>query len=170
MKSWAETSKGSGQTIVPVFYAASFFPPGDHSTFQPPAPGSNKAREWVTKMYMFDKQKIVNLKAKTASQGLPQPSRVEVVTALIWKCMMAASRSNSAGVLPRKTFFMTQAMDIRKRAEPPMPENLVGNLVTIIPVQTNCDEHELEVSDVVAELRKGIREFDEGKARRIRGG
>ena len=170
MKSWAETSNGSDQTIVPVFNVASYFPPGDHRSLQPPPSESNKAAdELVTKMFVFDKQKIVELKAKTASHGVPQPTRVEVVTALIWKCVMAASRSNSAEV-PKKTFLVNQAIDMRKRAEPPMPENLVGNLVTIIPyVKTNLDEHELELADLVAEFREGIREFSQNKAKRLRG-
>ena len=173
MKSWAQTSKGSGETIVlPVFDAASYFPPGDNRSLLPPASARNKANEFITKMFVFHKEKIVDLKAKAASHVVRQPSRVEVVTALIWKCMMApASRSNSDGV-QKKTFLINQAMDIRKRAVPPMPENLVGNFVTVIPhVKTNLDGHHevLELAVVVAEFREGIREFSENKAKRLRG-
>ncbi|PON64746.1 Transferase [Parasponia andersonii] len=168
IKSWAETLKGSGQTVVPVLDAASYFPPGRHRSFRPPPQELNKAGDQsVTKLFVFDKQTIVDLKAKTAGDRVKQPSRVEVVTALIWKCVMAGSRSIRVGV-PKKTFFMTQAVDIRKRAEPPMPEHLIGNFV--IPALTKYDDHELELSDMVAELREGIRrQFDENKAKILGG-
>ncbi|PON64750.1 Transferase [Parasponia andersonii] len=157
-----------GVAVVPVFDSASYFPLGYKFSFEPPASGWEKPLEWVTKMFVFDTEKIADLKAKTAGDRVQQPSRVEVVTALIWKCAMAASRSDTAGI-PKKTFWVTQAMDIRRRAEPPMPEHLVGNLVTIIPSQTNHDERELELPDVVAELRKGLREFNQSKTKRLRG-
>ncbi|XP_062109535.1 vinorine synthase-like [Humulus lupulus] len=170
MKSWAETSKGLAQKVVPIFDVASYFPPGDyHTKLKAPPSVEKKAGESVTKMYVFDKDKIVDLKAKVADTRVQRPSRVEVVTALIWKIMIAVSRSNGRVlVVPKKTtYFVTQTMDIRKRAEPAMPEELVGNLVTIIPVETNLDEPELQ--DVVAEFRNGVREFGEKKGKRLRG-
>ncbi|PON64749.1 Transferase [Parasponia andersonii] len=169
MKTWVEISKGSAQTVVPVFDAVSYFPPAEQLSLPLPAPGSNKPGERITKMFVFDKQKIADLKAKTTGYRVQQPSRVEVVTALIWKCVMALSRCNTAGV-PKKTFFVTQAMDIRNRADPPMPEHSIGNLFTVIPALINHDdENELELADVVSELRKAIRAFNENQAKRLRG-
>uniref|UniRef100_A0A803PH92 Transferase n=1 Tax=Cannabis sativa TaxID=3483 RepID=A0A803PH92_CANSA len=171
MKSWAETSKGLVQPVVPIFKVASYFPPGDYHTKLKVPPSSNNnnnmAEELVTKMYVFNKEKIVELKSKVADTRVQQPSRVEVVTALIWKIMIAVSQSNIKNKLDKTTYFVTQTMDIRKRAEPALPEELVGNLVTIIPVETKLNEPEL--ADVVAEFRNGVREFTEKKGKSLRG-
>ncbi|PON64745.1 Transferase [Parasponia andersonii] len=164
MKSWAETSNGSGQTVFPEFDGASYFPPIELSV-QRPAVELKKA-ESVMKRYVFDKPKILELKANAAGDSVQQPTRVEVVTALILKCVMAASRSNLGG--PKK-YALTQSMNIRKRVDPPLPENLVGNVVGYFAVRTE-EHHEEEpaLRDLVALLRKGIREFAEKKAKRLR--
>lgn len=162
MKCWAAASSGSAQIVSPVLNAASYFQPKDlpfiGATFE------LKKAECVTKRYGFDKEKIVALKAKTASDSVQQPTRVEVVTALIWKCVMSASRSNLGFA---KKFVLSQSIHIRCRADPPLPDNLVGNLIGYFLAETNEDKPEVET--LVGELRKGIREYSENKAKRLRG-
>ncbi|POO00199.1 Transferase [Trema orientale] len=175
MKSWAAASRGFGdeKVLVPALNGTSCFPQIDISGFQPPMVVLKKG-ESVTKRYVFDKPKIEAMKAKIADRSnhtssqcdngrAHQPTRVEVVTAIIWKCLMAASRSNSG--VPK--FVVSRSMNIRTRAEPPLPENLVGNFVATIASHTN--EHEPEIQDLVAELRNGIREFTETRAKRLLG-
>lgn len=72
MKSWAATSKGSAQMVAPVLDAASYFPLIELSS-QVPAMELKKV-ECVTKRFLFDKAKIVALKAKTASDSAKQPT------------------------------------------------------------------------------------------------
>ena len=163
MKSWAENSKGLGQTVVPVFDGASYFPPTDPSFFRLPNVEAKKV-ECVTNRFVFDKPKVMDLKAKISSQGIQNPTRAQVVTALIWKCAIAASQSNF-GVANK--FSLSQTIDIRRRVDPPLPENLVGNVSTFVFAVTN--EHEPELKDLVAELGKGVKEFTEHKAKRLRG-
>ncbi|PON57761.1 Transferase [Parasponia andersonii] len=163
MTSWAKTSIGSDQTVVPVFDAASYFPQRDLSHFKLPPMEMNKL-ECVTKRFVFDKSRVVDLKAKAASGDAKPPTRSQAVTALISKCVMAASRSNS-GVA--KKFFLTQAMSLRKRAEPPLPENLFGNVLTFVSVEVN-ENHEAELKTLVADLRKGIEDFTVNKAIKLR--
>ncbi|XP_062099004.1 stemmadenine O-acetyltransferase-like [Humulus lupulus] len=172
MKSWAATCAGSdNKAVVDAVLdgTSSFFPQIDLSGFQPP-PVEIKKVESVTKRYVFDKPKIENLKAQITvavdddSQiHNRQPSRVEVVTAIIWKCVVAASRANSG---PPK-FALARSMNIRRRAEPPLPENLVGNFVAIIA--SRIDEHEPELQDLASELRRGLRDFGEKRAKGLRG-
>ncbi|XP_062112621.1 stemmadenine O-acetyltransferase-like [Humulus lupulus] len=164
MKSWAEISNGSGQTVFPEFNGASYFPRVELSVQKPVL--EFKKVDSVTKRFVFDKPKLVKLKAETASDSVQQPTRVEVVTALIWKCIMAASRSNASGP---KRFALTQSMNIRKRVDPPLPEHLVGNIVGYYAAQ--MEEHELAeatLQGLVALLRKGIREYSETKAKMLR--
>ncbi|GMN70181.1 hypothetical protein TIFTF001_039227 [Ficus carica] len=130
----------------------------------------------VAKRYVFDKSKIAALKAKTASDTVKQPTRVEVVTALIWRCLMgSASRSTSSGsssaapVKPRYSLLM-QSADLRKRVEPPFSQNSVGNLVGCCALEIENDVYEsgsepleCQLQDLVAKLRQGIKEFGEKK-------
>ena len=58
-------------------------------------------------------------------------------------------------------------MNIRRRADPPFLDNLVGNLVRIFLAETN--EVEPDMLALVAELRKGIRNYIENSAKRLRG-
>ncbi|PON71615.1 Transferase [Trema orientale] len=171
VKSWAQTSNGSGQRVVdPVFDGASYFPPVDPSFFRLPNVVGNEV-ECVMRRFVFDKSKVMDLKARVSSQGIKNPTRAQVVTALIWKCAIAASRSSSDNhQVPVNKFSLAQTMEVRKRAEPPLPENLVGNVVTFVFAETNID-HEVvpELKDLVAELRRGIKEFTENKAKRLQG-
>ncbi|PON64742.1 Transferase [Parasponia andersonii] len=165
MKSWAQTSssRSSDQPVVePAFNAASYFPPRDLTCLKMPPVEMNKV-ECETKRFVFDKPKIMVLKAKVSGE----PSRVQAVTALIWKCAMAASRMHSR--VPVNKFYLSQAIDIRKRAEPPLPENLIGNVVGIVLVQITNNGHDAELQDLVAVLKKGMREFTENNAKRLGG-
>lgn len=77
---------------------------------------------------------------------------------------MSALRSNSGY---SKKFVLTQSMNIRRRADLPFPDNLVGNLVGIFLAETN--EVQPDMLALVAELRKGIRNYVENSAKRLRG-
>ncbi|XP_062077333.1 BAHD acyltransferase BIA1-like [Humulus lupulus] len=163
MKSWAEISNGSRQTVFPEFNGTSYFPPAKFSTQRPAL--ELKKVELVTKRFVFDKSKLVKLKVEIASHSVQKPTRVEVVTALIWKCIMGASRSNASGP---KRFVLKKAINIRKRVDPPLPEHLVGNIVGSFAAWTEEHEQEATLQGLIALLRKGIREYSETKAKRLR--
>ncbi|PON67272.1 Transferase [Parasponia andersonii] len=181
MKSWAATSARSfgsaPKSIVdPVLDSASYFPARDDLfRFQVSAPKLKKA-EVVQRRYVFDKPKLMDLKAKITGggDGVQLPTRVEAVVALIAKSMMAASsrpdsssRGGGGGVdIPPKKFVVFQAVNLRARAEPPFPENLVGNFVGFVNAES---EEEVAVQHLVAEMRRGMRDFTEKKAERLRG-
>lgn len=177
LKTWACTA-------VPDFYAASHFYPGNNLSFAPPTSMAPKQMEKsVAKRYVFDKSKIAALKAKTASDTVKQPTRVEVVTALVWRCLMgSASQSTSSGSSstapvkkPRYSLLM-QCADLRKRVEPPFSQNSVGNLVGCCALviendvyESSSEPLECQLQDLVATLRQGIKEFGENKiARRFK--
>ncbi|KAJ6721588.1 N-BENZOYLTRANSFERASE PROTEIN putative-RELATED [Salix viminalis] len=97
----------------------------------------------VTKRVVFDASKTAALQAKAASESVTCPTRVEAVTALIWKCAMNASRSSSEHI---RYSILSQSVDLRKRMAPPLPENTIGNLVGLLRFM--CDG----VRDRIAEL------------------
>uniref|UniRef100_A0A2N9FTG6 BAHD acyltransferase n=1 Tax=Fagus sylvatica TaxID=28930 RepID=A0A2N9FTG6_FAGSY len=163
IKGWADMALGSGEEVVPEFSAASRLPP--RRDFSPTPPAMNLMNEKrATKRYVFDASKIASLKAKAASASVEQTTRIEAVSALIWKCAMTASRSNFGSPKPS---MLIQMMNIRKRVLPPFSENSFGNLVWYFGAQTRDSQTELH--SLVGELRKGKEAFTENYATKFQG-
>ncbi|XP_028092967.1 BAHD acyltransferase BIA1-like [Camellia sinensis] len=120
MKGWSDIALGSPDAIVPDFNAASSrFPPRDDIpvislTFK------NITQKVVKKRFVIDALKIASLKAKTESESLQKPTRVEVITALVWKCAVAASRSRFGG--SQRPYALVGGVNMRSRLVPPMPK------------------------------------------------
>ena len=85
---------------------------------------------------------------------MENPTRVEVVTALIYRCAVAAaSKLSSADFL--KPSALTQAVNLRKRIIPPLPEKSFGNMTWFYTIQTHAQESEIEFPALVGQLRWG---------------
>ncbi|EXC43570.1 Salutaridinol 7-O-acetyltransferase [Morus notabilis] len=172
LKTWA----GNG---IPDFEAASYYRSGDTFSYAPPGSSEVKrVEDGVVKRCLFDKSTIAALKAKFASDGVKQPTRVEVVTALILRCLVEAnSRSTSGSSATPLYSLMTQAVNVRKRLEPPLPDNTVGNFVGLPELQVENDIYneisiealECQLQDLVAKLRQALKDFTENKVKRFRG-
>ncbi|GAY47093.1 hypothetical protein CUMW_102020 [Citrus unshiu] len=104
--------------------------------------------------FVFDASKLAQLQAEVASASVPRPSRVEALTALIWKCARTASRSNRGFARPS---LLVQAVNLRSVVVPPLSENSVGNSIGFMPAQTS--EKEMELQELVCKLRKAKDEF-----------
>ncbi|KAH9751456.1 hypothetical protein WN944_006341 [Citrus x changshan-huyou] len=159
VNSWTATARADCQSssisninkqVIPAFVAATFFPASESFV---PLPFHNAPTE--ANRYVFDASKIDQLRAKVASASVPRPSRVEVLTALIWKCAKAASRSNLGYSRPS---LSVHAMNVRAVAKPPLPENSVGNSVGYVTAQASGNEIET-VQDLVLSLRKAKAEY-----------
>lgn len=102
LDTWAATSSGYKQVLAPEFGAASILPPLEILKAQVLAPiESVKKKEKnksVTRRYVFGAAEIEALRFKAASESVQNPTRVEAVSALLWKSALQASRSNAAGV------------------------------------------------------------------------
>ncbi|PQQ12570.1 BAHD acyltransferase [Prunus yedoensis var. nudiflora] len=132
IKSWAQIALGSASTIDHVVLPAEFgvtaslFPLQDF--FNSPQPTVHFPKEkCITRRFVFDASNIAALKAKATSATVPNPTRVEAVSALIWKCAMEATRWNLGF---KKPSVCCQAMDMRKRSSgQAFAENILGNFV-----------------------------------------
>lgn len=178
LKTWARTA-------VPDFVAASHYRPSENKnnfSFVPPATVELKRVEGVTKRFVLDKSKIAALKAKFSSDIVKQPTRVEVATALIWRCVIGSSRSiitsgSSATPVKPRYSLLTQSVNMRRRVEPPFSENSVGNLAAYFALQAENEVYENNsepfesqlLQDLVAKLRQGMTDFCEKKAKSFRG-
>ncbi|GAY45621.1 hypothetical protein CUMW_090760 [Citrus unshiu] len=112
INNWAATARGSGKTSenIPEYNAASIFPPDDFLKPYMDVIGTN----YITKRFVFDASNIAALRTKVASASVPKPTRVEAVTALIWKCTIAASRSIRG--FPNLSLTV-HSMNLRKMAQ-----------------------------------------------------
>ena len=97
----------------------------------------------VTKRIVFDGAKISALRAISHDPIFPrQPSRVEVVTTLIWRALMRVSLAKHGRL---RTSLAFHSMNLRPRIVPPLPPLSFGNLesrvitrfvaVATVPVQ-----------------------------------
>ena len=147
---WAAIARGEfRKAVIPEFVAASVFPPSESFV---PLPTHISLAE--SRRFVFDASKIAQLQAKVASATVPSPSRVEALTALIWKSARSASRSNRG--FPRPSLGV-QSANLRTVVGPPFSANSVGNSTGFMPAQTSEKEEELQ--DLVCMLRKAKDDF-----------
>ncbi|KAJ6313057.1 hypothetical protein OIU77_014556 [Salix suchowensis] len=166
IKCWAAAARSSSTEVItsPVFMGASIFPQMDLPI--PMLPVDLIQGESVLKRFVFEAPKITALRAKAVSASVPNPTRVESVTALIWKCAMSASRSNLG--VPRKS-VLSLYVNIRKRLVPALPDNYGGNYVSGISARME-DHDDLELQGIVSRIRKDLTEFGEHCAKISQGG
>nr|POF15801.1 acylsugar acyltransferase 3 [Quercus suber] len=102
---WATMTRNPDGKLSPEFNLASMFPQGD----LPILPEAvTKEGNSFSKRFVFDASKIAALKAIVGDK-VKNPTRVEVVTALIYKCAFSASRSSSADFGWGKPIWVTVA-------------------------------------------------------------
>ncbi|KAL7185000.1 hypothetical protein ACSBR2_027025 [Camellia fascicularis] len=160
IKAWSCITRGFHDAVVPDFSSASTrFPPIEDI----PAPSivfPQISEKIVTRRFVFDASKVDALKAKVASASVQQPTRVEAVTALVWKCAVTASRSYALGTSPApspRTYALTGAVNLRPRLMPPLPKYSFGNVSGLLWAMLDNNKDEIiELPDLVCLLRKGI--------------
>lgn len=170
LQSWTNASRLFCKPVVPDFIGPNLLPPRDD--FPNMSTSVNiKATKFALRRFVFSASKIAELKDKVYDHFLlamhRHPSRVEVVLALIWKCAMAANRLKSESFRPSVLF---QAVNLRKRMTPPVPEAAFGNFVW--PFMVLADEgnkDDLELHELVIEIRKAFNNFCNEKADKFKG-
>ncbi|OIW00618.1 hypothetical protein TanjilG_09099 [Lupinus angustifolius] len=158
---WATLNKISseeGQFIFPEYVVdagASVFPQGD----LPVLSGFNfvKQNNTVSRRFVFEGSKIESLKAmvlSSSSQKVKNPTRIQVVIALLYKCVV------SALILTPKNAPFRVTTNLRKRMVPPLPEKSIGNFVwSFYPSNQSMQNKELHLHELVANIREGLSEF-----------
>ncbi|XP_019059212.1 PREDICTED: vinorine synthase [Tarenaya hassleriana] len=158
MKSWAAMSaRGSMKTVgFPVYNTANLFPPGNFSDTDPaPVVEPEIMKKTVSKRFVFGASDIQSLQAKSASSEVSQPTRVEAVSALIWKCAMKATRTVSGTPKPS---VIAHATNIRRLVSPPLPETSIGNLVSYFAARAE-EENQTKLQNLVFQIRKAKQNF-----------
>ncbi|KAL1568318.1 amino-acid N-acetyltransferase [Salvia divinorum] len=161
LRCWAANSRGLGfsQASALLCVAQSSFPQNP-SLPNKLIPYFNQIKylsrgKFVMRRYVFDASALSFLKAQLSSSAA---SRLNVVTALVWKCFMKAVAEETSGE-DGKPFLMTQAINLRKRAAPPFSEDSFGNMVWV-PKVVYSSPQEKGMADLVWEVKRGIANID----------
>ncbi|XP_058179174.1 stemmadenine O-acetyltransferase-like [Rhododendron vialii] len=149
VKAWAATARGNTNTVTPSFVTSSLFPPkkrfGQPMSFESP-------KHWAdTRRFCFSSSKIAALRAEVGATVV-QPTRVEVVTATIWKRAMAQKGRDQC-----RRSVACHAVNIRGRMDPPLPECTFGNLVWGADVS---GYRELDLGELVSKMREAVGKID----------
>jgi shikimate O-hydroxycinnamoyltransferase len=109
-----------------------------------------KGNKVVYKRFVFQASMIKSLKTMVTNSG-NSPTRVQVVTALIYK------RAVSTMGLNFKIVPFSTVVDLRRRMVPPLSERCVGNIIWFSA--THIDKKEMELPDLVCKIKQGLSEF-----------
>ncbi|KAI4382501.1 hypothetical protein MLD38_008458 [Melastoma candidum] len=150
IRSWANAA-GNCANIVPPRHDASIVAPSMNH-WMGISPLVLPQHKTLTRRYVFDSSKVDGLVERTSTKQVGRPTRVEVVSALLWKCMVKASTRRSGVEWKRSVFLHT--VNLRPKMFPPIPENTFGNLVGHYWAEMREEEAaEIDLQELVMRLR-----------------
>ncbi|KAK3023920.1 hypothetical protein RJ639_043463 [Escallonia herrerae] len=173
LKSWADTTAGSHNEVMypDLTSASAIFPPRN------PLPGELQSyfsddnffiekHESRMRRFVFDATAIATLRAKAATGTVPDPTRIEALTAFIWKHFIAASKAINGHAT---SSMATHAVNLRRRMEPPLPNHCMGSLVWLATAMQDLSETEVELAELVETLRETLSNFDSESVNALKG-
>ncbi|KAL0320525.1 UNVERIFIED_CONTAM: Vinorine synthase [Sesamum radiatum] len=160
INAWAAACRGDAKTIAvtqPTFDLASRFPPPDFFKYFPSGAPPPTPQKLVTKRFVFNEQKLAALRKAASGTMMEKPTRVEAVSAFIWRHFIKAVRSEDKLNGEERVFAAAHAVDIRPRASPPLPNQFFGNAVAQALAMTTTAETEPDYYELAIKLRDGIK-------------
>ncbi|XWS59301.1 hypothetical protein CRYUN_Cryun08bG0110000 [Craigia yunnanensis] len=158
-RSWSAFSRGSNSKIPrPDLFTVSsqLFPPMDripqNTLSLVKSIWFNEGRR-KTRTFVFDEKSIDTLKSRVKSKSLEHPTRVQALTAFIWKYAMLASRSAS-GI--SKPSVCSHAVNLRRRLEPQLPDYSVGNVFWYTVSPYNSADNDIELQNLAYIVKEGL--------------
>ncbi|CAI9767487.1 unnamed protein product [Fraxinus pennsylvanica] len=142
---WANACQGDNIEAISSRFNSPLFFPG--KKFSAPDFGETGTRDIhipvakiVARRFVFDNKAISGLRAKVSEgkTGNQQPSRVQVVSALITKALLAVVALTTYG--QSRNLLVAQLVSVRERTVPPVPKYCFGNLVAIAMTECSVDE------------------------------
>ncbi|XP_023638847.1 BAHD acyltransferase BIA1 [Capsella rubella] len=143
-------ARGEGESLVdPAFAAANFYPPASPFFQLPLDENANKISK-ITKRFVFGSSKLEELRVKAATADVvAKPTRVESVTALLWKAFVASSSTNTSD-----TKILIQPANLRPKIPSFLPENLIGNVMFSSAVLSVSRGENVKIEEAIKDLRK----------------
>nr|XP_033515849.1 acylsugar acyltransferase 3-like [Nicotiana tomentosiformis] len=107
--------------------------------------------ECAQKRLVFPTAKLDALRAKIAVEsGVENPTRAEVVSALLYKSATKAAASCSANIQPSK---LVHYLNVRTMIKPRLPRSAIGNLLSMFSTAATQD---IELPRLIHNLRKEV--------------
>ncbi|XP_050379562.1 acyltransferase Pun1-like [Argentina anserina] len=166
LRSWTADVRGQ-IGVLPKFIEPSLMPPSEIPIR--PTPGLLGVQNFIRRRFVFNHSKMASLKAESSTllrklgHNAP-PTKVELVTAILLKCAIASSQS----VLGRpRPSLMSQVVNLRNKMVPSLPANTMGNL--IFSFNIFIEDNNIELPEIVVNIRKGFKDFCSHKANRFKG-
>ncbi|KAJ0086971.1 hypothetical protein Patl1_09407 [Pistacia atlantica] len=161
LKAWTSTARGCEKIIYPNLAANSqLFPANDlwlRDTSMVTWGSLFIKGNCITRRFVFDASAITTLKNQAKSLSVKCPTRVEAVSAFIWKCTMAASKEKKGSPRPS---LLTHLVNLRKRMVPPVSDYSTGNLLWMAAAECITNTDKLELHDLAGKVRGAISKFD----------
>ncbi|KAK1431303.1 hypothetical protein QVD17_07760 [Tagetes erecta] len=164
LRSWA----GSKDVVNPDMSAPSLFPAKDlwlKDSSMVMWGSLFKMGKCKTTRFVFDSTKLSILKAKVCENGLKNPTRVEVVSGLLWKYVMAAVEQKTGS---RKPSLLSHVVNLRKRLASTLSENSIGNLIFIASAKCDTDSQTV-LHDLVKKVRGGVSKINSEFVQKLQG-
>uniref|UniRef100_M1DI43 Acyltransferase n=1 Tax=Solanum tuberosum TaxID=4113 RepID=M1DI43_SOLTU len=90
-----------------------------------------------------------------AESGVENPTRAEVVSALLFKCAIKAASSTTTSMLMRRPSKLVHFLNVRSLLKSRLPQSAIGNILSIFST-TATNEQDIELPTLVRNLRKGV--------------
>ncbi|XP_030517319.2 acetyl-CoA-benzylalcohol acetyltransferase-like [Rhodamnia argentea] len=175
MNSWATACQGNMHEIVrPSFELSSIFTLKESSRGTWPEPCIRDEKFFMHR-FRFDGKAISKLKSLATADMTDspanrlQPSRVEVVSALIARALVNIDRSKHGKL---RSFVVCMTMNLREKIGLTVPANSCGNLYTVIAVQLRraiADDSNLVFKEAVSTISEMVRNSRARYARLVEG-
>ncbi|CAL2253383.1 unnamed protein product [Prunus armeniaca] len=180
-KTWAAISRGEYDNLEakiehPEFVSATLFPPKEMTRYYSHA-GITKNK--VTKRFVFDASAIEDLRVKYTGleNNEKRPSRVETLSAFIWRRFVEATKGDPDQNIDdkNKLHMVIQTVNLRPRIDPPLPQNSFGNICHFFMISSSGDddyddEDEESCHGMVRRVREEISKIDKDYVKRLQQG
>ncbi|KAI4340662.1 hypothetical protein MLD38_025474 [Melastoma candidum] len=161
IKSWADVANEIDPTEIKSLglNASSLVPPLSHFT-NPPEVEFHEGKTTM-KRYVFSSSSLAALVKEIASEGHGlRPTRLEAVSALLWKCLMETSKRIRG--CKRRSFF-SHAVNLRGRMPEPFPKvsMSLGNLLGGFRAEITEENEEIHLAEAVRRLQHAKEDYFE---------
>ncbi|KAK4424808.1 Vinorine synthase [Sesamum alatum] len=159
MNAWAASCRGEAESRLMSFDLVTYFPSRDFPGSDSNLPFPTSKEELVTKRFVFDKEKLAALKDAATTPSVKDPTKVEVVSAFIWKHFIDVAKSES--LEGKRTFLASHPVNLRPRTSPHLVlENVFGNCIMPSMAISNLQDVG-NFDELVSRLRNGFRKIDQ---------
>ncbi|XP_010556178.1 PREDICTED: vinorine synthase [Tarenaya hassleriana] len=167
VRNWAAIARRDSENVdAPCLDLSKMFPQCDMSDLDM-STGIMK-ENILTRRFVFLNSSVESLRERF-SGGNVRATRVEALSVFIWSRFMASIGAEGNPDRNGKIYTMLHPVNLRKQAEPAMPDNLFGNLmrfsVTVPKISRDIDDE--TGCSIVKQMRKEIKRIDAGYVKKL---